>query len=113
MIRSLLPRTLAQKIRSVLKIRDQSRATNPPEGSVLTDHEARLRDFVSHCNKERLHSAIGYLTPEGRLAGKHEEIWAARDRKLDEARERRKRNRAALRIENLQLRTAVGNSNSR
>jgi hypothetical protein len=37
-----------------------------------------------------LHSAIGYLAPKDRLEGRHTEIFAERDRKLAEARERRK-----------------------
>jgi hypothetical protein len=31
----------------------------------------------------RLHSAIGYLTPADRLAGRHLEIFVERDRKLE------------------------------
>ena len=45
----------------------------------------------------RLHSAIGYITPEDKLEGRDKEIFAARDRKLEAARERRKRNRHAAR----------------
>ena len=41
---------------------------------------AILRDTV------RLHSAIGYVTPQDMLAGRQTEIHAARDRKLEEAR---------------------------
>ena len=37
-------------------------------------------------NTVRLHSAIGYVTPQDRLAGRQAEIHAARDRKLEEAR---------------------------
>ena len=36
-----------------------------------------------------LHSAIGYVTPQDRLAGRQAEIQAARDRKLEEARSQR------------------------
>ena len=43
----------------------------------------------------RLHSAIGYVAPTDKLAGGEPAIFAERDRKLDEARERR---RAARRI---------------
>jgi hypothetical protein len=42
-----------------------------------------------------LHSAIGYLTPKDKLDGREQEIFAARDRKLEEARERRKAKRHA------------------
>jgi hypothetical protein len=42
-----------------------------------------------------LHSAIGYVTPNDRLEGRHQEILDARDRKLETARERRKQKRQA------------------
>lgn len=51
--------------------------------------------FVRHYNTERLHSAIGFLTPTDKLAGREQEIWAARDRKLNAARERRRQRRSA------------------
>src|SRR5262249_3313874 len=40
-----------------------------------------------------LHSAIGYVTPKDQLEGRAAEIFAARDRKLAAARERRKQMR--------------------
>jgi transposase InsO family protein len=52
--------------------------------------------FVEHYNGVRLHSAIGYITPNDRLAGRSKEIWAERDRKLAEARERRRIRRQEL-----------------
>jgi hypothetical protein len=58
----------------------------------LSLEEARrlVADFVTHYNDVRLHSALGYVTPKDRLAGRHPDIFAQRDRKLAEARERRK-----------------------
>ena len=58
----------------------------------LSLDEARriVADYVEHYNHVRLHSAIGYVTPNNRLHGRHLEIFAQRDRKLAEARERRK-----------------------
>ena len=41
----------------------------------------------------RLHSAIGYIAPADKLAGKEEAIFAARDQKLLRARENRKAKR--------------------
>jgi hypothetical protein len=43
----------------------------------------------------RLHSAIGYITPASKLAGQEKVIFAERDRKLEQARERRRIARAA------------------
>jgi hypothetical protein len=61
----------------------------------LDDARRIVADFVAHYNHVRLHSAIGYLTPKDRLEGRHTEIFAERDRKLVEARERRKQLRQA------------------
>jgi len=57
----------------------------------LSVEEARLlvSRFVQHYNHVRLHSAIGYVTPADRLAGRQSAIFAARDQKLVAARERR------------------------
>jgi transposase InsO family protein len=51
--------------------------------------------FVDHYNGVRLHSAIGYITPNDFLAGRAKTIWAERDRKLEAAREARRLRRAA------------------
>jgi putative transposase len=58
---------------------------------------ARLIErFIKHYNTVRLHSAIGYITPAHRLAGRHREIFAERDRKLELARQIRKLKRQSL-----------------
>jgi putative transposase len=54
--------------------------------------------YVEHYNQVRLHSAIGYVAPADKLAGREGEIFAARDRKLAEARQRRKAQREATRL---------------
>lgn len=55
---------------------------------------AQARDsvagFIAHYNGVRLHSAIGYITPEDRLHNRHIEIFKARDQKLEAARQNRK-----------------------
>lgn len=51
--------------------------------------------FVTHYNTERLHSALGYVTPHDYLAGRQPAIHAERDRKLEAARERRRLARRA------------------
>ena len=64
-----------------------------------TVEEARHRvaSYVEHYNHVRLHSAIGYLTPADKLNGLEKVIFAERDRKLEEARQRRQRARQAAR----------------
>jgi putative transposase len=59
----------------------------------LDDAKHSVTEFVSHYNTVRLHSAIGYITPQDKLAGRAEQIFADRDRKLAEAREQRKQKR--------------------
>ncbi len=60
-------------------------------GVPLTPEDARrlIERYVEHYNTVRLHSAIGFVTPADMLAGRREEIHAARDRKLEQARQQR------------------------
>jgi putative transposase len=53
--------------------------------------------YVEHYNTVRLHSAIGYITPQAKLEGREQAIFDERDRKLEAARERRKQQRQAQR----------------
>jgi transposase InsO family protein len=55
----------------------------------LDDARHLIQIYVDHYNTMRLHSAIGYVTPQDRLAGRQVEIHAARDRKLEHARNQR------------------------
>jgi len=61
----------------------------------LADAQKIVADFVRYYNDERLHSAIGYVTPKDQLAGRTAMIHAARDVKLAAAREVRKAQRQA------------------
>ncbi len=63
----------------------------------LEDARRVVGRYVEHYNTVRLHSAIGYVTPQAKLEGRDKEICAARDRKLEAARERRKQERQAQR----------------
>lgn len=47
-------------------------------------------DFIDYYNTTRLHSAIGFIAPLDRLHGRQHCILAARDKKLEDARLRRK-----------------------
>lgn len=66
----------------------------------LSLEEARrvVADFVDHYNSVRLHSAIGYVTPLDKLHGRDAAIFTQRDCKLEAARVRRARARAADRL---------------
>jgi transposase InsO family protein len=72
-------------------------------GTPLTADDARriIGKYVEYYNSVRLHGAIGYVTPHDKLSGRDRQIFAERDRKLAEARERRKQNRGAERAANL------------
>jgi len=61
----------------------------------LEDARRVVVDFVDHYNNNRLHSAIGYVTPKDKLQGRAETILAARDAKLAAARDARKAKRKA------------------
>lgn len=65
----------------------------------LEEARRRIQNYVAHYNTMRLHSAIGYVTPADKLAGIEKEIFAERDRKLEEARQRRQEARQSQRQE--------------
>jgi len=56
----------------------------------LEDARRLVAEFVNHYNTVRLHSAIAYITPADKLAGRAEAIWAARKQKLATANARRR-----------------------
>jgi len=52
----------------------------------LADARRLIQSYVDHYNMVRLHSALGYVTPQDMLLGRQVEIHAERDRKLEQAR---------------------------
>jgi transposase InsO family protein len=50
-------------------------------------------EYVGHYNSVRLNSAIGYIMPKAKLEGREKQIFEARDKKLEAARERRRAKR--------------------
>jgi putative transposase len=56
----------------------------------IEEARRKVEMFVDHYNHERLHSALGYIAPADKLFGLDKEIFTERDRKLEQARERRK-----------------------
>ncbi|RMH74631.1 MAG: hypothetical protein D6681_22915 [Calditrichaeota bacterium] len=55
----------------------------------LEDARQLVAGYVLQYNNERLHSAIGYITPRNKLDDREAEIISARQRKLQQARQRR------------------------
>lgn len=64
-------------------------------GTPLTLEDARrlVTNFVRHYNEVRLHSALGYVTPATKLAGREQEVFEQRDTKLQAARQQRQQQR--------------------
>ena len=55
----------------------------------LEDAERLIAQYVQVYNEQRLHSALGYVTPKAMLEGRSAEIHKERDRKLEHARRQR------------------------
>lgn len=51
--------------------------------------------FIDYYNTQRLHSAIGYVSPADKLCGREPAIFKQREDKLAEARQRRQTLRQA------------------
>lgn len=75
----------------------KSAAVRPAAPQSREEAERIVAAFVEHYNAVRLHSAIGYVTPNDFLAGRQEVILEERDRKLAVARELRARRRQEAR----------------
>ena len=65
----------------------------------LDDARTIVGDYTTHYNTARLHSALGYVTPQDKLDGKDQAIFDERDRKLTAARELRQQQRQAQRAQ--------------
>lgn len=65
------------------------------KGVLLSLDDARevVTEFVKHYNTVRLHSSIGYITPDDKLHGREKQIFKDRDSKLEQARADRKNKR--------------------
>jgi hypothetical protein len=59
----------------------------------LEDAQRIVGLWIDRYNTIRLHSAIGYLAPIDKLEGRGAQIFAERDRKLDDARLKRQQRR--------------------
>ena len=71
----------------------KSECVRPGVPLSLEDAQRLVLEYVVAYNEVRLHSAIGYVTPAAKLAGREQAIFDERDRKLEAARERRRQSR--------------------
>jgi transposase InsO family protein len=69
-------------------LKDQ--AIRPKTPLDIQDAKRITGDFIEYYNSKRLHSAIGYIAPFDRLHNRHQQIHDARDKKLEDARQKRK-----------------------
>ena len=75
----------------------KSECIRPGTPLSLEDARRLTGQYIERYNNQRLHSAIGYVTPKDKLEGREQQIFQERDRKLQEAREQRKARRQAAR----------------
>src|SRR5207244_8494092 len=71
----------------------KSECIRPGTPLSLEDAKRLIQQYVDRYNNVRLHSTIGYVTPNDMLAGRQAKIHAERDRKLEAARLLRKSRR--------------------
>jgi putative transposase len=74
----------------------KSECIRPMTPLSLEDAKRLVSQFVDYYNHVRLHSAIGFIAPADRLNGREGAIFTERDRRLAEAREKRRLNRRSM-----------------
>ena len=79
----------------------KSECIRPTTPLSLEDAQRVVRKFVAVYNTQRLHSAIGCITPQDKLEGRETLIFAERNRKLAQARDVRARRRQSVHSESL------------
>jgi transposase InsO family protein len=74
-------------------------AIRPQTPLTIEDARRTVARFVVDYNHRRLHSAIGYLTPQAKLEGREQEIFKERAAKLEAARVARQSQRQPARVQ--------------
>ena len=74
----------------------KSDAIRPAAPQTREEGERVISEYIAYYNGTRLHSAIGYVTPNDVLQDRQKDIWRARDEKLVRAREERAKKRADI-----------------
>jgi len=75
----------------------KSEAIRPAAPTTLEEAIKILTAYVGYYNTVRLHSALGYVTPQTVLNGVQQEVWDERDARLEAARAARAKSRQAAR----------------
>ncbi|MGH8498756.1 MAG: integrase core domain-containing protein [Methylococcales bacterium] len=63
----------------------KSECIRPKSPVSLADARCLVEGYGNEYNTQRLHSAIGYITPRDKLEGRADAIFAARQEKLESA----------------------------
>ncbi len=74
----------------------KSEAIRPANPQTIDDARAVVTRFIAHYNDVRLHSGIDYVAPTDMLQGRHDAILKQRDRRLEAARDLRRKKRQDL-----------------
>ena len=75
----------------------KSECIRPACAGTREEADQNIKKYVEYYNAERLHSAIGYVTPKQMLEGRQKVIFKDREIKLEKAREARRQKRQKLR----------------
>jgi putative transposase len=68
----------------------KSECIRPKCAETREEAEQNIEEYVEYYNTSRLHSAIGYITPQQMMDGQQTAIFKERKRKLAKAREERR-----------------------
>jgi transposase InsO family protein len=68
----------------------KSESLRPAAPATLEEAKRLMTAYLEYYNHARLHSALGYITPADKLNGLGQVIFDERDRKLEQARQRRR-----------------------
>lgn len=75
----------------------KSECIRPKCAQTREEAQRNIEQYVEYYNDERLHSAIGYVTPKQMLEGRQKSIFKQREKKLEIAREERRQKRLKIR----------------
>ena len=74
----------------------KTECVRPKCAETKEEAERNIKEYVTYYNTERLHSAIGYVTPKQMLEGEQKTIFKQREIKLADAREKRRQKRLKI-----------------
>jgi transposase InsO family protein len=78
--------------------KEMKQTIRPKNPRTVDEAKEMLNNFIDYYNNKRLHSALGYISPQDYLVGRSEEIHKLRDERLELARENRRDKRKKINI---------------